>query len=664
MIACGGGVVEREENRRMLKDFGKDIGPVIHITREKEEVIRYLIDEKDRPQWGEDMRTVWARRYPLFEECSTHTYASLTVHSSQLHPKSPSLVLKDVEKDFIRFVKQIAADHPIAMPSQNRRSYSLVLDCPVPQNIDFRSMDAATAGVDAIELRVDSIRRPSASFKTPAPTPASNPGCPEHAYIAFAIAHLRRLSALPIIYAIRTVKASGSFVFSAETSEDYFHLAICAFRLGAEYLDIEINTDIELVKRIMAHRTPNTRVILTFVDHTNSLHWHDHEVAQIYIQALELGADACRIRLAAESAEDNVEIEQFLKRTLAVSGQYPGIPVIAANVGSKGRMSPIFNEFLTPVSHPALPSMNPHLRGTYAEIQSTLAACGILPSKAIAYRRKVGLQDLVDHRPIIKAGVNILGLPIKLEEEVNQRNAGDVTLAAALVSLPLLGNIGQGDISPSCAWTHHIDAITLDSAEVSSSKGQSEFASGEQVQRQGQGRVHYHNVRSLGIADTIFEALSPINAISEVSTALLIGASGHRGREAAFALKTLGIPKIYCVACETSIEEAPTIVHLDSPTSLLKRRPTVIISFSASLPTSVDPSVISTFLSSPTGGTLVEMDTLSGQSAFVKSLQQMNGRKDAWVCLARQDVEFQVLKREFELVSGCRLPLEAFTARS
>lgn len=57
VIACGGGVVEREENRAMLQEFGRSVGPVIHVTREKEEVIRYLIDEKDRPQWGEDMRT-------------------------------------------------------------------------------------------------------------------------------------------------------------------------------------------------------------------------------------------------------------------------------------------------------------------------------------------------------------------------------------------------------------------------------------------------------------------------------------------------------------------------------------------------------------------------------------------------------------------------------
>lgn len=275
------------------------------------------------------------------------------------------------------------------MPSLNRRSYSLTLDLPVPQDIDYRTMDSATAGVDAIELRVDSIRRAPSSFKTPAPTPTSNPGCPDHAYVAFAVAHLRRLSTLPIIYAIRTLKASGSFVFSPETEDDYFNLAIYAFKLGVEYLDIEINTNIDLVKRIMSYKPVNTRVILTFVDETESLHWHDHQVAHVYLQAQEMGADACRIRLSAETTEDNVEIEQFLKKTLAISGSYhPGIPVIAANAGKRGRMSPLFNEFLTPVVHPAVPALHAHARGTYADIQRTLAACDLLPHKAITYRRR------------------------------------------------------------------------------------------------------------------------------------------------------------------------------------------------------------------------------------------------------------------------------------
>lgn len=533
------------------------------------------------------------------------------------------------------------------MPSLNRRSYSLTLDFPVPQDIDYRTMNSATAGVDAIELRVDSIRRAPSSFKTPAPTPASNPGCPDHAYVAFAVAHLRRLSTLPIIYAIRTLKAVGSFVFSPETEDDYFNLALYAFKLGVEYLDIELNTNPDLVKRIMQHKPVNTRVILTFVDDTDSLHWHDHQVAHIYIQAQELGADACRIRLSAETSEDNVEIEQFLKKTLAISsGLYPTIPVIAMNAGKRGKMSPIFNEFLTPVNHPALPSLHAHARGTFAEIQRTLAGCGMLPHQAITYRRRVGPQDLVDHRPIIKAGLNILGLPVSIDEDVN----GDTqtTLSGALVSLPLLDTITQGTISPSCAWTHHIDAIVLESETEQNDSNQLPT-------------VQYHNIRSLGIADTIHEALSPINAITDVSTALLIGASGQRGREAAYALKHLGVPLIFCVACEGSIEESPQLIHLDNPALLARRKPTIIISFSNSLPHAIDQNVLSALTASPTGGTLIELDTLGGPGPLVKTIVQ-NGKKDAWVCLARQDVEFQVLQREFELITRCRLPLEAFTA--
>lgn len=57
VIACGGGVIERRHNRQILQNFGRAGGIVVHITREKEEVIRYLINEKDRPQWGEEIRS-------------------------------------------------------------------------------------------------------------------------------------------------------------------------------------------------------------------------------------------------------------------------------------------------------------------------------------------------------------------------------------------------------------------------------------------------------------------------------------------------------------------------------------------------------------------------------------------------------------------------------
>jgi hypothetical protein len=48
VIACGGGVVEREENRELLKQFRDDGHPIVHVVRDKEETIRYLVDEAAR----------------------------------------------------------------------------------------------------------------------------------------------------------------------------------------------------------------------------------------------------------------------------------------------------------------------------------------------------------------------------------------------------------------------------------------------------------------------------------------------------------------------------------------------------------------------------------------------------------------------------------------
>lgn len=48
VIACGGGVVEREENRNLLQRFKDGGGPIVHVVRDKEETVRYLVDEQAR----------------------------------------------------------------------------------------------------------------------------------------------------------------------------------------------------------------------------------------------------------------------------------------------------------------------------------------------------------------------------------------------------------------------------------------------------------------------------------------------------------------------------------------------------------------------------------------------------------------------------------------
>lgn len=48
VIACGGGVVEREANRELLRQFKENGGPIVHVVRDKEETIKYLVDEVAR----------------------------------------------------------------------------------------------------------------------------------------------------------------------------------------------------------------------------------------------------------------------------------------------------------------------------------------------------------------------------------------------------------------------------------------------------------------------------------------------------------------------------------------------------------------------------------------------------------------------------------------
>jgi shikimate kinase len=45
VIACGGGVVDREENVETLRRFREGGGVIVHVVRDKEEVVHYLIDE-------------------------------------------------------------------------------------------------------------------------------------------------------------------------------------------------------------------------------------------------------------------------------------------------------------------------------------------------------------------------------------------------------------------------------------------------------------------------------------------------------------------------------------------------------------------------------------------------------------------------------------------
>ena len=80
VIALGGGVVESPAAREVLKSWAKGGGKVVYVERDLREVVDYLGGETlNRPQYGEDVRTVCERRVPWFEECCTERFVSPTL---------------------------------------------------------------------------------------------------------------------------------------------------------------------------------------------------------------------------------------------------------------------------------------------------------------------------------------------------------------------------------------------------------------------------------------------------------------------------------------------------------------------------------------------------------------------------------------------------------
>ena len=75
LVSLGGGVVETEENRALLREYARSKGPVVYVVRDIDEVVAFL-ETSDRPSYGEPVRDVAKRRQPWFYECSSYELVS------------------------------------------------------------------------------------------------------------------------------------------------------------------------------------------------------------------------------------------------------------------------------------------------------------------------------------------------------------------------------------------------------------------------------------------------------------------------------------------------------------------------------------------------------------------------------------------------------------
>ena len=368
VFATGGGIVETPEARELLNEWQKD-GMVLLVTRDINLVMEFLHIDKTRPAYVEDMMGVWLRRKPWFEECSNLHYHSQTVDESTAIAGWTSPL-----DDFTRFLYTMTGrSEAMAKIRKKKHSFFVALTAPRIQDV-IPILSAVTVGVDAIELRADLLVDPQSpdGFSTPDD-------------LVEQLALLRASSTLPLIFTLRTLSQGGKFPDDATSTA--LSLYRVALRMGVDFVDLELTSAPELKAFVLSHRKMCT-IIASHHDPQGTLSWADQaEDWRPYFDAAREYGDIVKLIGVAATPNDNDDLKAFKRSAMA---EYPDLPFIAMNMGEAGKMSRVTNGFMTPVSHPLLPSKAAPGQLSAAEIRKVQGIVGeIVPKKFFLFGKPI-----------------------------------------------------------------------------------------------------------------------------------------------------------------------------------------------------------------------------------------------------------------------------------
>ncbi|KAF9240000.1 EPSP synthase-domain-containing protein [Melanogaster broomeanus] len=481
VISLGGGIVETPAAREALINFGKEQGgKVVWVKRELEVIERYLEREGERPAYGEGVRDVFQRREPWFAQCAGYEFGNY----DSINAESGGL-----DAEIERFFGHVSGLKPNLAPNESR-SYFLSLTYPdiTPA---LPSIPELSAGVDALELRVDLLREPGATS-----------AIASHAYVSHQISALRRKTSLPVVFTVRTVSQGGAFPDKA--TKEAADLLKLALRLGCEYIDVETTLPPTLIKEIVSLKGAS-HIITSFHDWSGSVAWDTPTMSSTYAVAAQYG-DIVKLISKATSFSSNFTLQSFVAK-------HTSKPLIAINMGVEGQLSRVLNTCFTPVTHPLLPSKAAPGQLSFVEIQQALHLCGLLPSKKFY----------------------LFGTPIAHSMSPTLHNTAFTTLGLPhiyrLFETAAVGDeIKQLIKSPDFGGASVTIPFKLDPSTPSSLLSN--------------GKLYGDNTDYLGIVASIRTRAPGLALGNSRAAALVIGAGGT-ARAAVYALKMMGTSDVY-----------------------------------------------------------------------------------------------------------------------
>lgn len=559
VISLGGGIVETPEARELLREYGLTKGPVVHVVRPVEEIMAFL-DSSDRPAYGESNMAVWTRRTPWFAECSTFQYFNHTHLQHQPTPTAYPTVNGQTDRSevgrYFKFITSRDLNRPASLLPPRRSTFLSLTFPELTPALPF--IDEITAGVDAIELRVDLLSEDH--------QPVTTPKVPSVDYVSLQLAGLRQHTSLPIVFSVRTHAQGGMFPDDADDA--YFGLVDLAVRLGCEYIDLEVGFPEDRLAAFIA-RKGNSHVIASWHNWSGSMKWDGKEAQSKLALAAKYG-DVAKLVGKATSMADNFALRAFVDRA---SAEHKDTPLLAINMGSAGQISRVLNTVLSPVTHTALPVRAAPGQLSFAEVQQTLHLIGETPAKQFYLFGSPIAHSLSP--TLHNTAFQTLGLPhsygILETETVDDRlravlasadfGGANVTIPLKLDIMPMLDSVSG-----------HARALGAVNTIVPT------FAP------DGKRTLHGENTDWLAIRDLCASKLPMSTRLTAESTGLVIGAGGTC-RAAVYALHQLGLKTIYLFnrtrASALKIVEAfpkeYNIVLVDDLKAFPAAAPTVIV---------------------------------------------------------------------------------------
>lgn len=646
VISLGGGIVETSAARDVLKQYATTQGPVVFVARPIDEIVKYLNTETARPAYEEPIIDVFRRREPWFTECSSHDFINPVgeANSDALCPIKASANRNEIA----RFFKHLTGVEPNLTHSlePGRRSYFLCLTYPDVQQA-FPYIDELTEGADALELRVDLLRSQKDYEKI-------GDVVPSVAYVSEQVAHLRRVTGLPIVFTVRT-KAQGG-AFPDEKQKEAVDLLKAGLRLGVEYLDVEISLPEKSIRELVAKKG-TSQIIASWHDWSGNMKWNGALVKEKYDIAASFG-DIVKIVGKANSLQDNFVLYDF---ATAIGRQAGAKPFIAINMGGDGQMSRILNSTFTPVSHPLLPNKAAPGQLSFKQIQQALHLLGLFPAKQFYL---FGTPISHSMSPTLhNTGFELLGLPhqynlfetkdvgeeIKLALADPDFGGASVTIPYKLDIIPLLDKLtpaaeaigAVNTVIPKLVWNDGVPGRILVG----------------------------DNTDWLGIKASITQRLSA----SEIQTALVIGAGGT-ARAAIYALQNLGAGTIYLHNRTTKRAEELAAVFPDARVKVIEelkwadgQAPNIIVSTVPASATTTSASDDDTgALSLPASlfsyrhgsAVVVDMAYKPEETPLLSLAKGVSGASGNWSRVPGVEVLLEQGYVQFELWTGRKCPKE------